>query len=358
MIDKSSSQDLFNGALKYLGDDNKGMAIAKMLDAADLEHPEANFLTALFYFTGTGVQRNLVSSAEYAKRYIRLAPNGKFINEAFSIIDETIGTENAKRLLFNSNQPYTPAYKIYRNSKSKNVFLPVIASFFFLILLVSYFYHYKSNQNDSLQRSFNIEKDDKVIDKASDFIDQNKIQEIKGASEKNLRITEMLINFDNPQRMIEIKNEIKLNSVLPEQGDIAQSRALNMLGLEFFKNKDFTQAKNYFLEAHKANPADIEVMNNVGFAYMKLGNSRSAELWIAQTLTYDPGRIIAWTNLGELYSDDNKNDSARASFVVAFNLAENKDKFIANLNYLMLNNEQNIMLKQNIVKCLDYYNKN
>ena len=129
MTDINNSNKIFQEALKFLSEDNKGLAIAKMLDAADLENPEANFFSALFYFTGTGVQRNLKSATGYANKYIKLDPNGKYVNEALSIVDETIGTENAKRILFGSSHPYAPAYKTLIKSKATRKFFPAIISF-------------------------------------------------------------------------------------------------------------------------------------------------------------------------------------------------------------------------------------
>lgn len=102
---------LFDQARRELVQGNLGMALARTLDAADMDHAEANFLAALMYFTGTGIQRNTETASEYAKKYLMLLPDGPKKSEARAIIDGTIGTANAKNLILGSEyaKPDTPA---------------------------------------------------------------------------------------------------------------------------------------------------------------------------------------------------------------------------------------------------------
>jgi len=359
MTDINNSNKIFQEALKFLSEDNKGLAIAKMLDAADLENPEANFFSALFYFTGTGVQRNLKSATGYANKYIKLDPNGKYVNEAFSIVDETIGTENAKRILFGSSHPYAPAYKTLNNSKATRNFFPAIFSLIVLILVLLSFYFFKSIQNENVN-TFNDKqgKASAVLNLNNDLVDLNKISEIEGTSFAKVDLTKMLFNFNQPLHLIEIKKEIENNIIKLEQGDINQARVLNKLGLDFMNNNNFIQANKYFLDANNANPADIEVMNNVGYSFIKLGDFKSAENWIGHTLSFAPGRAIAWANLGEIYSEIEKNDSAKAAFVISFNLASNREKVVENMKEILLQSEYSENLKKNIANILTFLNKN
>ena len=91
---------LFDQARRELVQGNLGMALARALDAADLDHAEANFLVALMYFTGTGIQRNTETASEYANKYLMLLPDGPKKSEARAIMDGTIGTANAKNMIF------------------------------------------------------------------------------------------------------------------------------------------------------------------------------------------------------------------------------------------------------------------
>ena len=102
---------LFDQARRELVQGNLGMALARALDAADMDHAEATFLVALMYFTGTGIQRNTETASEYAHKYLLLQPDGPRKSEARAIIDGTIGTANAKNMILGSDyaKPDTPA---------------------------------------------------------------------------------------------------------------------------------------------------------------------------------------------------------------------------------------------------------
>jgi TPR repeat protein len=95
-----SAADLLAQAKRELNQGNLGMALARALDASDLQSDEAVLLVALMYFTGTGIQRNTETASFYAQKYLDLSSQGKHRSDAKSIIDGTIGTANAKRLIF------------------------------------------------------------------------------------------------------------------------------------------------------------------------------------------------------------------------------------------------------------------
>jgi flagellar motor protein MotB len=100
---------LFDQARRELVQGNLGMALARALDAADMDHAEATFLVALMYFTGTGIQRNTETASEYANKYLQLLPDGPRKSEARALIDGTIGTANAKNMIQAEAKPDTPA---------------------------------------------------------------------------------------------------------------------------------------------------------------------------------------------------------------------------------------------------------
>ena len=96
----NNATDLLEQAKRELNQGNLGMALARALDASDLQSDEAVLLVALMYFTGTGIQRNTETASFYAQKYLDLTPEGKRRSDAKAIIDGTIGTANAKRLIF------------------------------------------------------------------------------------------------------------------------------------------------------------------------------------------------------------------------------------------------------------------
>jgi len=99
---------LFDQARRELVQGNLGMALARALDAADMDHAEATILVALMYFTGFGIQRNTETASEYAKKYLLLLPDGPRKSEARALIDGTIGTANAKNMIMGTATPDTP----------------------------------------------------------------------------------------------------------------------------------------------------------------------------------------------------------------------------------------------------------
>ena len=228
-----------------------------------------------------------------------------------------------------------------------------------MILVLLSFYFFNNIQKEAVN-TFNDKqgKASAVLNPNNDLVDLNKITEIEGTSFAEVNLTKMLFNFNQPLHLIEIKKEIENNIVKLEQGDINQARILNKLGLDFINNNNFIQANKYFLDANNVNPADIEVMNNVAYSFMKLRDFKSAENWIGHTLSFAPGRAIAWANLGEIYSEIEKNDSARAAFVVSFNLASNREKVVENMKEILLQSEYSENLKKNIAKTLVFLNKN
>ena len=97
-----------------------GMAAAKLLDSADTGLEEAYVFCALIYYCGIGVMRNIETAVEYATKYQEAKPHGDYARLIDEILTGTIGTDNAKNILFgkSSNLSSTP-------SKSK---LPLVAA--------------------------------------------------------------------------------------------------------------------------------------------------------------------------------------------------------------------------------------
>jgi len=104
-VDRAAAgQAMLNKGMAYLqgvGETaDPGMAAASFLDGADLGHPESTLMVALMYYTGTGVTRNLESSRQYATQFQGIATSRAHLTVAQEIISESLGSENARRLLF------------------------------------------------------------------------------------------------------------------------------------------------------------------------------------------------------------------------------------------------------------------
>jgi hypothetical protein len=86
------------------GEESAGMAVASFLDGADINHRQCTLKAALVYYIGTGVTRNLATAKQYATKYLSIAPAGDDADTAKEILSESLGSENARRLLLGEVQ--------------------------------------------------------------------------------------------------------------------------------------------------------------------------------------------------------------------------------------------------------------
>lgn len=165
-----------------------------------------------------------------------------------------------------------------------------------------------------------------VQNESLSLINISNIGRVVAMSESSQLLTNMLLNSTNAVRVIEIKSEIESLNIKPEKGDVRAARLLNERGLASFRQENYPEAVQFFYEAYKVNPADIEVMNNTAYALLKAGRYNDAEKWLGQVLTIAPGRTSAWANLADVYANTGRMDSSVAAFVVGFQFAQNREK--------------------------------
>ena len=179
---------------------------------------------------------------------------------------------------------------------------------------------------------------------------QNLGQMVAPDSTANL-LGQMLAQSQNPIKLIELKTQIETLYPKPEKGDVKLGRALNQQGLAAFSQENFTNAASLFLDAARANPADIEVLNNYAYALLKSGNNQLAQQVLGYVLSLAPGRTSAWANLGEIYANLNRIDASAASLVVGFQFSGNKEKTLEFFNKTSESTSNNA-LKSAITKAL------
>lgn len=123
---------------------------------------------------------------------------------------------------------------------------------------------------------------------------------------------------------------------IPRKGDRATARSYNDQGLEAFKREDYINAANYFFQGVNADPADQEVVNNLGYALLESRKFKESAYVLFCALTLNPERASAWFNLGEVLAMQGKQDASVASFLLAYRFSKNpqkaKDLMIQQLN--------------------------
>ena len=104
----------------------------------------------------------------------------------------------------------------------------------------------------------------------------------------------------------------------PGRGDRKSAREKNTLGLDALKINNYESAITHFSEGVAADPSDVEVKNNLGYALMIAGRLDDAKKTLIESLALDSARGAAWANLGQTLAKQGDEDSAVAAFVNTF----------------------------------------
>jgi tetratricopeptide (TPR) repeat protein len=110
-------------------------------------------------------------------------------------------------------------------------------------------------------------------------------------------------------------------SLPQKQGNRKIARVANDRGLSYLQGGRITDAIYNFQQAYRANPADIEIVNNLGYAYLLNNDPISAKEYILTALTMRWDRAAAWGNLGQAYVKKGQMADAVASFSNAYRVS-------------------------------------
>ena len=171
-------------------------------------------------------------------------------------------------------------------------------------------------------------------------LEADKTRRISSADTPQIRVLRMLDyamkdgGSAHESEIQQIKLEIE-NTVRPPTVNRKLAKTMNARGLTAFKKGDLNTAVKMFEEAHSFDKADSEIINNLGFSYLKQGNLDSAQHAITTALTLSPGRAMAWENLGEVFGISGNAGKAVACFSNAYRFSKDKLKmhqFMKKLN--------------------------
>lgn len=112
----------------------------------------------------------------------------------------------------------------------------------------------------------------------------------------------------------------------PAQQNGKEARVLNQQGLDALQRKDYAAAATAFQQAQQANPADIEIAANLGYANLKLNLLKRAEHQLVYAISLAPARSSSWYNLGEVYGVMDESDKAVGAFANAYRFSQNRTK--------------------------------
>jgi Flp pilus assembly protein TadD len=132
---------------------------------------------------------------------------------------------------------------------------------------------------------------------------------------------------DTEANLMEAKSRIEAFDLKSKvvQRQRKKAREANEQGLGYIRAWQFAEAVQAFRTAYEADPADVEVLNNLGHAYFRQGDFLTAEPWLLRTLTMAPGRSSAWGDLGQLYAKQGDERKAVACLANAYRFTRNHD---------------------------------
>jgi hypothetical protein len=114
----------------------------------------------------------------------------------------------------------------------------------------------------------------------------------------------------------------------PETGDRKTARKLNEAALMALREKSYAQAVDVLRLALVADPADIEVADNLGYALQMAGQFKEAETQLVAVIERAPDRASAWANLAEASSRLGKSKQAVAAYLTAYKFSQKPERLL------------------------------
>ena len=112
----------------------------------------------------------------------------------------------------------------------------------------------------------------------------------------------------------------------PVHGDRKVARDLNKRALTKFGENDHGAAVEILKLAAQADPADPEILSNLGLALVKAGRANEAEIPLLAALELDPRRSSAWAPLAEALAMQQKAVHGQRALLLAYEFSANKQK--------------------------------
>jgi tetratricopeptide (TPR) repeat protein len=134
------------------------------------------------------------------------------------------------------------------------------------------------------------------------------------------------VNSGNWQDVDKLVALNKASSQPPERGDRKAARAANTQGLAFLGRQEYEAAITAFSDGVKADPSDVEVLNNLGFAYLASNRSTDGIKTLVDLLSATPDRSSAWANLSEGLSQISNENGSLGALRLAVRFSANRDR--------------------------------
>lgn len=108
------------------------------------------------------------------------------------------------------------------------------------------------------------------------------------------------------------------------------------MGMAAFSEKRYYDAIYYLRRVLKNRPEDVNVINTLGLAYGRIGNTDMALEMFRKAVTINPGYKVAWNNMGNVYARMENYDEAMRCYRKALQIDPNYEDALLNMGYVMI----------------------
>ena len=119
------------------------------------------------------------------------------------------------------------------------------------------------------------------------------------------------------------------------RGARSAARKANDRGIAALRANDNATAVAALRDAVRADPSDVEVIDNLGYAYNLSGDLEAAEFWARVALAVAPARSSAWLNLGLAAGQQGDESTSLGAMLLAHKYSGRPDRTIKAIQDVM-----------------------
>ncbi len=119
------------------------------------------------------------------------------------------------------------------------------------------------------------------------------------------------------------------------------TKALNLIGLCYFKEKKYEESFKYLFKGLSIDEKDISILNSIAAVYYETRDLKKSEEFYLKALSYEPDSYRTLNNIAGYYLEINKSKKAILFYEKALSFFENEPTILDNLSkaYFSLNQD-------------------
>lgn len=283
------------------------------------------------------------STCTYDKR-INNKDYYKNINDIFLSLTRYIKKETGR-----SEKNYIKGYKSKFLSRFVLVIIGIIAIHYFINFFTS-----SDNKNET-KNNINLEVKESLNKNNGAFLSKNDgtVGVFKGFNNKNLNKIITYAYNNETDKINKIVNQFKSQSKIP-RGDRGIARKFNDNGLAQMKENKITEAIFSFTKAAEADPADIEIINNLAVALFENNRFDDGLEVLEKVFLLSIDRTIPWFSLYDALARQHLDiNSTCGSLLLALKFSKNQTKTLDFIENDILKNSDEVtkISKREAINC-------